>query len=56
MNNTYDMRQVEILNLTGTVHITVFAKGYYTSFLDKSHAYYGSDTLESMTLHKEIRD
>ena len=49
------MRQVEILNLTGSVFINALAKGYYTAFLDKS-SYYGSDTLESLTLHKEIRD
>ena len=47
------MRQVEIKNITGTVYIHAFAKGYYKSFLEDS--YFRVGTIESLHLTHEVK-
>ena len=54
LDNTYDIRHLEIKNITGTVYLNAIAKGYQKSFLDDS--YFRLGTVESLHLPYEVKD
>lgn len=55
LDNTYDMRYLEVKNITGTVYVYALAKGYQKTFLEDTYFRMGA-ALEPLHVPYEVKD
>lgn len=55
-DNTYDLRIINVYNLTGTVYLNAIAKGYIRYYLNKDYSSYYSGEIEALGVNHEVKD